>query len=1260
MDAAKPLFSRTTSLLIAATLLSSAAAYAQPAFSLSTTAVTPSSSPGQPTYVTVSSTSTITYQAVTTYTAVSAPSNNVKWLCIGGPNGTTQVSCDNVTGITTPNTLAISLGQQAGLLTIGQQYMATITLTPTDNSGATPATITVTYTPGSANSGTGVITASSLSVSSSSSYCLGEASTTFTLSTTSTSPISFSLSTGTSWDSVSPSTGTVAAGAPATITVTMNGNGQSCTQLSDFITVAYNGTSFNISVVFGNGVAVNGGGSGSTGSLTATPNPVSLSYVSNSNNFPSQYVTINGNSGVTFNAVASSSTNWLLVNQNNQINTVLVPAQVLISANTNAQNLTAGTSYSGTVTFYGSDGSVLQLPVNLAVQGTNNTGITISPNPVAISAAYNGSSVTQAVTITSTIGGAVSATITGTGLSVTSPTNTNLAANGSTSVTVTANPSGLANATTYNGTLNVTVGSQTLSAPVNFSVGSGSSTGGTGSIGAAPSSLTFVYQANVGSAAPASQTVLLTGSGNYTASPTTQNGGQWLSVFPQSGTLPASSFSVSVNPASLQAGTYTGAVTFTNSSSGTTSVVSVTLNVYNSAAIYASPGDMIFSFVGNTTTAQFQDLSLIGTSGSLTTALAVTNPSNTPWLTVSQSSSSGIYFVTVNASSLANGVYTGYLSATATGASNSLSIPVVVNVTGSSNSGGSGNLSLSPSSLTFPENVGGSSTQTITVGASTTTSFTASASTNGSGNNTWLSISPSGSLSTNTTITVTANAAGLSAGTYNGTITLTSTSGTQTVGVTMVVGGSGTGGTLSVSVNGAAATTSPSVSFTATSVNGSVAGQYITVSSASGASGVSFIATLSGSSCAWVSLGITQNQSYQTQVNIPIGATTTGLAAGTYSCTLTLTPSGGGAAVTVPLSLTVVGAPSISVPTTTLNFSYAAGTAAPASQTVQLTNPGSAAATFTAATSVTTPSGGTWLTATPTSGSVTPGTPFTLTVSVNTNGLNAGTYNGTITVTAGSGAGGGGTIPVQLVVTAPTPAITSIVNGASFLGNNSSVAPGEFISIFGSSLGPLTPLGPSIGSNDKVSTSAGGVQVLFDATPAPLTYVSSGQINCVVPYEVNGLSTVTVTVQYLGVSANSTTLSVVATSPGIFSASGSGTGGGAILNQNSLLNTSANPAPIGSVIQIYLTGEGITNPQQADGAITPYPPATVPVAKPITVTIGGQPATYTFAGEAPGEIAGIMQINVMVPPGATSGAANPLVVTIGGGSSQQNLTVYVQ
>jgi uncharacterized protein (TIGR03437 family) len=88
-----------------------------------------------------------------------------------------------------------------------------------------------------------------------------------------------------------------------------------------------------------------------------------------------------------------------------------------------------------------------------------------------------------------------------------------------------------------------------------------------------------------------------------------------------------------------------------------------------------------------------------------------------------------------------------------------------------------------------------------------------------------------------------------------------------------------------------------------------------------------------------------------------------------------------------------------------------------------------------------------------------------------------------------------------------------------------------------------------------------------------------------------------------------------------------------------------------------MTGEGITSPLQADGAVTPNA-TTIPVL-PIAVKIGGQPATVIFDGEAPGIVAGVLQVNVMIPPTVSSGA-NSVVVTIGSNSSQAGLTVSVQ
>ena len=88
-----------------------------------------------------------------------------------------------------------------------------------------------------------------------------------------------------------------------------------------------------------------------------------------------------------------------------------------------------------------------------------------------------------------------------------------------------------------------------------------------------------------------------------------------------------------------------------------------------------------------------------------------------------------------------------------------------------------------------------------------------------------------------------------------------------------------------------------------------------------------------------------------------------------------------------------------------------------------------------------------------------------------------------------------------------------------------------------------------------------------------------------------------------------------------------------------------------------MTGEGNTNPPGTDGAITANA-TTVPVL-PIAVMIGGQPATVVFKGEAPGIVAGVLQLNVMVPPTVTSGP-NQVSVTIGSNTSQANLTVAVQ
>jgi uncharacterized protein (TIGR03437 family) len=186
--------------------------------------------------------------------------------------------------------------------------------------------------------------------------------------------------------------------------------------------------------------------------------------------------------------------------------------------------------------------------------------------------------------------------------------------------------------------------------------------------------------------------------------------------------------------------------------------------------------------------------------------------------------------------------------------------------------------------------------------------------------------------------------------------------------------------------------------------------------------------------------------------------------------------------------------------------------------------------------------------------------------------------------------------------------------------------------------------------------------VTFDGIPAPIIYTKSTQVSVMVPYEIAGKTSTSMVVSYNGASSAPLAVNVVSAAPGIYTLNQSGTGQGAILNQNGTVNGTQNPEVAGDIIQIYLTGEGQTTPAGVDGAVTP---GRLPVPTPtgvVGVTIGGVPvsgANITFAGEAPGVISGVMQVNARVPPGAGTGSV-PVVVSVGGVNSQANVTVSLR
>jgi uncharacterized protein (TIGR03437 family) len=178
-----------------------------------------------------------------------------------------------------------------------------------------------------------------------------------------------------------------------------------------------------------------------------------------------------------------------------------------------------------------------------------------------------------------------------------------------------------------------------------------------------------------------------------------------------------------------------------------------------------------------------------------------------------------------------------------------------------------------------------------------------------------------------------------------------------------------------------------------------------------------------------------------------------------------------------------------------------------------------------------------------------------------------------------------------------------------------------------------------------------------------MIYASSTQVSAVVPYEMASISNPSVWISYAGQTSTAYQLSLASAAPGLFAQNASGNGPGAILNQDNSLNGPGHPAAKGSIVQVYLTGEGQTSPQGITGATTsvtlPPPQVTPAPVQPVQVWVGGQPALYTYAGEAPGMVAGVMQLNVQIPANAPSGPLS-ILVSIGGNMSQSGITVSVE
>jgi uncharacterized protein (TIGR03437 family) len=220
--------------------------------------------------------------------------------------------------------------------------------------------------------------------------------------------------------------------------------------------------------------------------------------------------------------------------------------------------------------------------------------------------------------------------------------------------------------------------------------------------------------------------------------------------------------------------------------------------------------------------------------------------------------------------------------------------------------------------------------------------------------------------------------------------------------------------------------------------------------------------------------------------------------------------------------------------------------------------------------------------------------------------------------------------------------ITAVFDAAGERANP--VSPGKITLIYSGNLGPIQ-LTQSQPTGGRFPTQVSGTSVTFNGIPAPVLYTSATQVAAIVPYAISGGNAQAI-LTYQGQASAAFAVTVAASAPSLFTLNQSGVGQAAAINAvDGTVNTATNPVHIGGYISLYATGEGQTIPGGQDGTVDGTTPPK-PVL-PVSATVGGIPATVQYAGGVPGQVSGLLQVNIQVPNGVQPGGYTPVVVRVG-------------
>jgi hypothetical protein len=549
-----------------------------------------------------------------------------------------------------------------------------------------------------------------------------------------------------------------------------------------------------------------------------------------------------------------------------------------------------------------------------------------------------------------------------------------------------------------------------------------------------------------GSPPPQTIQVRNAGSGtlDFTTSVSTADGGNWLKATPPKGTAP-DTVTVSINSKNLPgegliAGAYCGQVLLqTAGDSGTVPVCAVV-----GPNVFVQVNPLAFNMTQGGSNPLPQVVTMASTGSNFNVyIMSVATATGGSWLTVSPSSgvysTPAAYEVSVNASTLAAGTYTGEIVFSQY-SSNAMAITVPVTLTVAAPAGTSYFDSL-PGQLSFFLKPGGSPpAQPLQVrnAGSGTLKWTGSPSTADGGK--WLTLTPvSGTAPTAISVGVAPSklpGQGLVAGTFCGQVAFVTTGDTAAVPVCVVVGPNVFSQVNPMSFNMPAGGANPLPQVLPLSSTGSSFNIYN-----------SSVATAKGGN--WLTLNTTSGV-YGTPVNYLVNVNGSGLAAGTYTGEVTFSEySGNTMSITVPVTLTVTscGALFDDLPGQ-VAFAFTPSTANPPSQTVQVRGAGWGALHWTV--TATTADGGAWLTTSVHSGTA----PANVTAgivnsSLPGSGLVAGSFNGELLFQS---AGGNVSVPVTVTVGASVLSPVSPLSFSMTLGGSNPPSQNFTVASTGSSV----------------------------------------------------------------------------------------------------------------------------------------------------------------------------------------------------------------